>query len=119
MIPPVTEGETLNLQIEKLTYGGEGLGRLNSFAIFVPRAVPGDEVQVKVKSVKKRYARAFPISWLKKSNDRIEPKCNYFDRCGGCHLQMLTDEKVREIKLEQLHETFTRLGPGELPIQNI
>ncbi|MGL4944642.1 MAG: TRAM domain-containing protein, partial [Fusobacteriaceae bacterium] len=54
----LNKGDTVEITIDKLVYGGEGLGYLDGFALFVPMSVPGDLVEVEVISLKKRYGRA-------------------------------------------------------------
>ena len=64
-------GDKINITIEKLIFGGEGLGRVDNFPIFVPMSVPGDEVEAEIISLKKDYGRALITKILKPSEDRV------------------------------------------------
>lgn len=93
------------LEIEKLVYGGDGLARDEGRVVFVPFSLPGEQ-------------------WdggklVKTSPDRIEPKCSYFARCGGCHYQHMPYEKQLAAKRAILEETLARIGkltPPEIAI---
>ena len=85
------EGVRLSVKIEKITPGGgRGLARHDGLVVFVPFAVPNDELEVEIVKRQKSFAEAKIISILKRSKDRIEPPCPYFIKCGGCNLQMMT-----------------------------
>ena len=71
--------------------GGEGkaLARIDGKIIFVPLAAPGDVVDIRVKKDFERYAEGHPVRIKKQSKLRIEPVCEHFGTCGGCHWQHL------------------------------
>lgn len=76
------------IQIEKLIYGGEALGRLpDGRAVFVPYAMPGEIVRLRVVDHKRTYARADLVDVLQHSPDRVPARCQHFTTCGGCHYQ--------------------------------
>jgi len=103
-------GDEIQLEIEKITpNGGRGLSRYKGFVIFTPFVAPGDLVQVRLEKVKKSYAEAKLLRVLEASSDRIEPKCPYFGECGGCSLQMITNEKQRDVKQSFIEEMLLRL----------
>lgn len=81
--------ETLTLEITDLAFGGEGVGRHEGYVIFVPFALPGETVSVRLVEKKKDYAKGKLEAVLSASPQRVEPKCPYFYRCGGCQLQHL------------------------------
>src|SRR5439155_810961 len=80
-------GDSLELVIDDLAFGGEGVGRVNGYVVFVRGAVPGDRVRVKLVDARSRFGRAAIESIEVPSPDRVEPPCPYFGRCGGCRLQ--------------------------------
>lgn len=92
--------------------GGEGkaLARVDGKIVFVPLAVPGDVVDVRVKKDLERYAEGQPVRIKKQSKFRIEPVCEHFGVCGGCHWQHLPYEKQLYYKHKQVIFTFVRLG---------
>ena len=99
----------MNLTIEKLVYGGEGLARLpDGKAVFLPFVLPGEEVSATVGQEKSSYARATADQVLKPAATRVEPKCPYFARCGGCHYQHTLYNAQLDIKRNILRETLLR-----------
>jgi len=99
----------VNLTIEKMVYGGEGLARLpDGKAVFVPFVLPGEEVTATVAHERSSFARAVAGELLKRSAHRVEPKCPYFANCGGCHYQHTSYESQLEIKRGILRETLQR-----------
>src|SRR2546427_971664 len=111
-------GESLELTIDDLAFGGEGVGRVEGYVLFVRGAVPGDRVVVKVVEARSRFGRAVIESLVSPSPDRIDAPCPYFGRCGGCRLQHLSYPAQLAFKEKQVRDCLTRiggLGPLELP----
>src|SRR5436190_17363431 len=75
------------LTIEKLVYGGEGLGRIDGQVALAPYVLPGERVRVERTSGKGGLIRAALREVLEAAPDRVSPPCPYFGRCGGCHYQ--------------------------------
>ncbi len=99
----------MNLTIEKMVYGGEGLAHLpDGKAVFVPFVLPSEEVTATVVHERSSFARAVAGEVLKRSAHRVEPKCQYFANCGGCHYQHTSYESQLEIKRGILRETLQR-----------
>jgi 23S rRNA (uracil1939-C5)-methyltransferase len=99
----------VNLTIEKLVYGGEGLARLpDGKAVFLPFVLPGEEVSATLGQQKSSYARATADQVLKPAPTRVEPKCPYFVQCGGCHYQHTLYNAQLDIKRAILRETLLR-----------
>ena len=104
-------GDELELSIEKLTpNGGRGLARHEGFVFFVPFSVPGDVVKARITKLKKSFAEASVVDIIKSSEDRVDPECDYFGRCGGCSLQMVSTEYQEKIKQSFIKEMTHRLG---------
>jgi len=107
---------TFEVTLEKLTYGGEAMGRLpDGRAVFVPFGLPNEQVRVELTEDKKNFARGKLIDLLKASSERIEPKCKHFGKCGGCHYQNLPYEKQLQAKTEILRDQLQRIGKIENP----
>jgi len=98
----------LDLTIEKLVYGGEGLGRVDGEVVFTPFVLPGELVQVTPPTSKKHAQRASLIRVTQPSEDRVEPRCGIFGECGGCHYQHVDYPAQLRIKRGILAETLRR-----------
>jgi 23S rRNA (uracil1939-C5)-methyltransferase len=111
----------VELTIEKLVYGGEGLARLpgdergRGKAVFLPLVLAGERVEATLTEQKPGFARARAERILEPSPERIEPPCRYFGACGGCHYQHTSYEQQLEIKAEILRETLRRIAKMEPP----
>jgi 23S rRNA (uracil1939-C5)-methyltransferase len=109
----------LELTIEKLIYGGDGLGRLpadekgRGKAAFVPFTLPGEKVEAQVTDEKPGFVRASTTRLVEASPLRIEAACPYFQRCGGCHYQHTAYEEQLKIKEDILKENLRRLAKME------
>ena len=112
MAPPETNFE---LTIEKLVYGGEGLGRLDGRVVFVPYVLPGERALVQPYSERAGILRARLLDVPGPSDGRVTPPCPYFARCGGCHYQHADYELQLESKQSILRETLRRVGKIEAP----
>src|SRR5512133_757104 len=105
---------TYEITLEKLTYGGEAMGRLpDGRAVFVPFGLPGEQVRVELTEDKKNFARGKIIELLKSTSERIVPRCKHFEKCGGCHYQNLAYEKQLLAKTEILRDQLQRIGKIE------
>lgn len=99
------------LVVEQVTFGGQGLVRLDTGKVcFVPRVIPGERVTVKILRERKSYAEAELVDILEASPDRVRPKCPVFGRCGGCQYQHITYDRQLAIKRDQVADVFRRLG---------
>ena len=103
-------GDKLSITILDVAFGGEGVGRVDDFVVFVPFVIPGEEVEVTVTEVKKNFARAKLERVLKPSPERAEPACRYFGACGGCQYQHVAYETQLRIKHKQISDLFQRIG---------
>lgn len=110
----LSKSQIIQLNIEKLICGGDGLGRWNNIAVFVPETVPGEVVKAKVTERKKSYAKAKLVEILEESPYRVEPKCPFFlQGCGGCQWMHIDDSEQLKIKGEIVSETLRRVGKLE------
>jgi len=113
----------LELTIEKLVYGGDGLARLpaddagKGKAVFVPFVLPGEEITATLIEQRSGFARGRLGSVLRASADRVQPQCRYFAACGGCHYQHASYEEQLKIKAEILRENLRRLAKLELQVE--
>ena len=108
-------GQKLEIEIEKIVFGGEGLGRIDGFTVFVPMSVPGDKLEIDIISVKKSYARGLITRIIEPSKDRIEDLSKVsFEDFDGCDFGMLKYEKQLEYKDKMLEEVLTKISGIDL-----
>ena len=110
----------MELQIEKLVYGGDGLARLPADAkgrgktVLLPFVIPGEKVEASVMESRSGFARARLDSVIRPSPDRVVPQCPYFGKCGGCQYQHIDYPAQLRFKSEILRETLRRTAKLEL-----
>jgi 23S rRNA (uracil1939-C5)-methyltransferase len=106
--PRPTRGDELELQIESLAFGGEGVARLgdSGYVVFVAGAIPGDRVRAVVHKRKRSYAHARTLEVLEPSPERIEPVAEH----PGVPWQVLPYERQLEVKRGQVDEALRRIG---------
>src|SRR5437764_9657486 len=75
------------LTVEKLVYGGDGLGRIDGRVVFAPFVLPGERIRAKAEQEKPGLVRARMLEVLDAAPDRVTPPCPVFGVCGGCHYQ--------------------------------
>ncbi len=102
--------ETVNLRIDDLAMGGEGVGRSGGLAVFVPDSVPGDELKVKLFDIKRNFARGKIVDVIKPSPDRVALKCPLARECGGCQWQNISYPAQLRFKTKIVKDTLERLG---------
>ena len=81
------KGNIVDLNIEKLSYGGLGLAHYGDMVIFVKGGIPGQLVKSKIYKKKKKYLEAYVLEVLEKSENQTNPSCEHFGICGGCSFQ--------------------------------
>ncbi len=104
-------------QVEMISFAAEGksMGKVNEKVVFVPLTVPGDVVDIQLTRSRASFAEGNAIRFHKKSDLRIEPKCEHFGQCGGCKWQMIDYQLQLEAKQNQVLENFQHLGNFEFP----
>ncbi|MDP9303649.1 MAG: 23S rRNA (uracil(1939)-C(5))-methyltransferase RlmD [Actinomycetota bacterium] len=115
MAAPVTKDQELELTIDRLAFGGNGVARLNGFVVFVRRGLPGDTVRARVTKVQRRHAEALVTEVLHPSPLRVEAPCNHYPACGGCRFQNLAYEAQVEAKHAQVGDALRRIGGFAAP----
>jgi 23S rRNA (uracil1939-C5)-methyltransferase len=120
MAAPVTRDQELELDVESLAYGGNGVARTDGFVVFVRRGLPGDRVRATVTKVKRGYAEATATEVLSPGPNRVEPSCAHFGSCGGCRFQDFAYDAQLEQKEAQVRDALQRLGGiAEPPLERI
>lgn len=106
----IAVGSEIELRIDALVAGGEGIGRHQGFAVFVPRTAPGDRVLARIVQGKKRWARAERVEVLEPGRARREAPCPYYGACGGCSWLHVDERAQSEARLEITRSALERLG---------
>lgn len=106
----IKKNDRINLKIDSCSAGGSGVGRYNGMAIFVPATAVGDEITAHILKVKKSYAFAKVEAVITPSEDRIEPECPVYLKCGGCVFSHMKYDAEKKIKAEHVAECFKRIG---------
>lgn len=111
----LAEVEDIEVEVEKLVAGGEGLARFEGIPIFVPRSAPGDRLRVRLVERRPDFGRGETLEILRPGPDRRPAPCPHFANCGGCDLQHLNDEAQTRLKAQAVLETLERLGRVQRP----
>lgn len=106
----VEPGSELELCIDSLAAGGEGVGRHAGVVVFVPLAAPGDRLRVRVTHAKRRWLRAEIVEVLAPGPRRREPPCPYYGRCGGCDWMHLDEAEQSRARVAIVCEALRRIG---------
>ncbi|HLF56346.1 MAG TPA: TRAM domain-containing protein, partial [Thermoanaerobaculia bacterium] len=107
--------DEVELTIEKLVSGGDGLGRFQGIPIFVARSAPGDRARVRVVERHPDFGRGEIVELLEPGPGRRAAPCPHFAECGGCDLQHLDEREQLRWKCTATMETLGRLSRLELP----
>ena len=110
-VQPDSHQDRLTVQLEKMIYGGDALGRLSDGrAAFVPFGLPGEMVKARIVDEKRGHVRAELVEVLEPSPERILPKCAHFGVCGGCHYQHISSKIQLQVKTDILRDQLSRIG---------
>ena len=103
-------GDEITLTIDRLAYGGRGVGRLDGFVVFVPDTAPGDRVRARLWRVKSGFGEADLVGIESPSHLRTAAPCPHFGPCGGCIWQHLTYDAQAAAKEAIVRESLAHLG---------
>ena len=106
--------------IESVSNSGDGIGKCRvesggdgsegDWVVFVPYAITGEKVSVRISKNFKRYSQGSLARVLEASPHRVEPKCEYFTQCSGCQYQHMSGDHSREMKRSQVKDAMSRIG---------
>ncbi len=120
MPAPVQRDEELELTIDSLAFGGNGVARLDGFVVFVRAGLPGDTVRARVTKVQRRHAEAITTEVLEAGPQRVEAPCVHYPACGGCRFQDLAYESQLAAKHAWVEDSLRRIaGIVEPPVEPI
>ena len=115
MAAPVQRDQELELTIDSLAYGGNGVARLDGFVVFVRRGLPGDTVRARVTKVQRRHAEALATEVVAAGPLRVEAPCAHYPACGGCRFQDLAYDAQVAAKEQWVADSLQRLAGLESP----
>ncbi len=104
------KNDIFEIEITGITDEGDGVGRAEGMAVFVPYALPGEVVRVIIVKVLKTYAFGKLMEVIKPSEDRIKAECEYFYKCGGCRFWNVEYQKELEYKGQKVKDCLERIG---------
>ncbi|HET9251138.1 MAG TPA: 23S rRNA (uracil(1939)-C(5))-methyltransferase RlmD [Candidatus Eisenbacteria bacterium] len=114
---PIRRGDTLEIEVLDLAFGGRALARIDGFVVFVENALPGDRVTATVYRKHRRYAEARALRVLRPAATRVEPRCEHVPVCGGCRTQDLAYEEQIRHKERQVEAALEHLGGLRVPLR--
>ena len=103
------------LKITSLAAEGNAMGKWNDIVVFVPLTVPGDVVNVQIRTKRRRYMEGYVTEYIERSPLRVEPFCSHFGVCGGCKWQNIPYSEQIAFKQQQVVDQLTRIGHLSLP----
>ena len=98
------------LDIISVGYEGEGIAKIDGYPIFIEGAILGEKVKALIVKVKKNYAYGKLLEVIESSEERIEPKCKVYKRCGGCTVQHMNYKKQLDYKFERVKDCISKIG---------
>lgn len=107
---PFAYHQEIELVIEDVTNLGQGVGRVDGWVVFVPFALPGERVRVRIWRNKKQYSDADIVRIIEPSPDRVEPVCPLFGECGGCQYQHYSYSAQLEWKRRQIEQLIRKMA---------
>ena len=120
MAAPVQRGQELELTIDSLAFGGNGVARLDGFVVFVRRGLPGDTVRARVTKTQRRHAEAIVTEVLAPGPERVDAPCAHYPACGGCRFQDLAYDAQLAAKHRWVGDSLQRLaGLVDFPLEPI
>lgn len=111
------KNDTTIVTIEDIGSGGEGIGKVDGYTLFIKDALIGDEIEAKITKAKKNYGYARMMKILTPSPMRVPAKCPVARQCGGCQIQELSYEEQLRFKENKVRNQLERIG--EFPKETI
>ena len=104
----IQKNEEFEVEILDMGFEGEGIAKIDGYTVFIKGALKGEKVKIKILKANKDYGFAKLLEVIKPSEIRVEPKCEVFAKCGGCNLQMATDEYQITLRKDIFTDCFKR-----------
>lgn len=91
-------------------YEGEGIAKIDGYPIFIEGAIEGEKVRILIVKAKKNFAYGKLIEIIEPSSERVEAKCSYYKRCGGCSLQHMSYKKQLDYKYDRVKDCISKIA---------
>ena len=111
--------EIYDVNIEGLENEGAGVCRINGMVVFVPKALTGEKVRIRITEIKKNYAKGKVIEVLEKSKHRVDSGCPYYEECGGCNLRHQDSKENLKFKKEKVENAIKRIGKLDIKVNDV
>lgn len=108
--PRVSAGQEVTVTIDNHGSEGEGVAHVDGFALFVPGAIAGEEVRVRIDDIKPSYARGSIVDVVRRSDERVAVGCALYGDCGGCQLLHMSYGAQLEMKRQRVADALRRIG---------
>lgn len=105
-------GEIVDLFVERLALGGDGVGRHKGFVVFVPFVAPAENIRCRITEIKKNFARGELVEVVAPGASRVKAPCPIFGKCGGCSWQHLDYEQQLFSKQQILERLAKKISPS-------
>jgi 23S rRNA (uracil1939-C5)-methyltransferase len=115
----LNKGDIVDLNITELIYGGDGLGKIDGYPVFVPDTAPEEEIKVEIISASKSYARGKIVEIVKPSKSRIKPECPLSKVCGGCQWQHVDYKCQIKSKKKIVEDNLKKIANLEIPVNEV
>ena len=106
----MNKNDIVTVEITDIGVSGEGIGHVDGYTLFIKDAVIGDVVEAKVMKAKKNYSYARLMKVITPSEYRVEPKCAFARRCGGCQIQEMSYDRQLVFKDQKIRGNLERIG---------
>lgn len=106
----MNKNDIVTVEITDIGVSGEGIGHVDGYTLFIKDAVIGDVVEAKIMKAKKNYGYARLMKVITPSEYRVEPKCAFARRCGGCQIQEMSYDRQLVFKDQKIRGNLERIG---------
>lgn len=107
------------VEINEFDHFGRGITKYNNKIVFIENAIPNETIEIENIKHYKKYDEADVLKYIKKSKDRVNPSCPYYDKCGGCNIMHITYSKQLEFKQKKIENIFKKYFKSEVYINKI
>ena len=119
MLNTIKIDEIYDANIEGLENEGAGVCKINGMVVFVPKALTGEKVRIRITEIKKNYAKGKVIEVLEKSKHRVDSGCPYYEECGGCNLRHQDSKENLKFKKEKVENAIKRIGKLDIKVNDV
>ncbi|MCQ2592704.1 MAG: 23S rRNA (uracil(1939)-C(5))-methyltransferase RlmD [Treponema sp.] len=99
--------EIVTVNTEKIVFGGNSIGKIDSKTVFIPYSLPGETLSVNIVQHKNDYDNAEIIKIFSPSPFRVKPECKYYGICGGCNMMHISPKEQKNLRKQMLYDAFS------------